>query len=346
MTDPITLIRPSVLALQPYSSARDDFKGNAQVFLDANESPFNTGLNRYPDPWQRDLKARFSVMKGLPTDMMLLGNGSDEVIDLLFRVFCEPGVHNAVVLPPTYGMYAVSAAINQVPIRQVPLDDAFQPDVAAIEAAVDVNTRLVFVCSPNNPTGNLIPLETIAALCALPVMVVVDEAYVDFADAGSALTLMSDYSNLVVMQTLSKAWGLAAIRLGMCFAQPAVIAVMNKVKPPYNVNALTQQVALRALDNEEQMMSWVAAIKAQREVLPSVLETLPVVDTVFPSDANFLLVRFHGDATALYHRLTEHGIVVRDRSSQPGCSGCLRITIGTMEENLKLIEVLRLIVMS
>lgn len=340
--NPIDFVRPSIRALKPYSSARDDFKGAAEVYLDANESPYNTGLNRYPDPWQKELKKAIQNIKGVPQDMMLLGNGSDEVIDLLFRTFCEPGMDGCIVMPPTYGMYEVSADINQVAVQKVLLNEDFSLDIEAVKAAVTKNTKLVFVCSPNNPSGNLIPHDLVLELSTLPCMVVVDEAYIDFTEASSAITLISDHPNIVVLQTFSKAWGLAGVRLGVCYAHADIVAIMNKVKPPYNINLLTQQVSLRAIENEQQMMAWVAAIKTQRDVLPSILEALPIVEKVFPSDANFLLVKFNEDPKRIYEFLASLGIVVRDRSSQPRCQGCLRITIGTMEENLKLVDMLQL----
>jgi histidinol-phosphate aminotransferase len=341
MTIPKMLAREQIKNLKAYSSARDEFKGAANVFLDANESPFNTGLNRYPDPHQHQVKSVLCNMYSVPEDMMLLGNGSDEVIDLIFRVFCTPGQNRCIVLPPTYGMYSVSAAINDVAVDEVYLNDNFEPDIEAISTAVTSQTKLLFICSPNNPTGNDIPLQTIKELCKLPVMLVVDEAYIDFSDAASAITLLSDYENLIVTRTFSKAWGLAAVRMGICFAHPDTISLMKKVKPPYNINGLTQQVVLRALQNEDQMMSWVAAVKAQRSVLPDILRTIPFVDCVYRSDANFILVKFNINAQEVYQYLISNGIVVRDRSMQPGCQNCLRITIGTMEENLKLVEKLR-----
>jgi histidinol-phosphate aminotransferase len=340
--DPISLARPSVVALKPYSSARDEFTGTADVYLDANESPFNTGLNRYPDPYQKTLKAAIRRIKGVPETMMLLGNGSDEVIDLLFRVFCEPGKDQCLIMPPTYGMYQVSADINQVEVIKVLLNEDFSVNLSEVQSAITPQTKLVFVCSPNNPSGNLIDGDTLLQLAKLPCIVVVDEAYIDFADASSAITLISDHPNVVVMQTLSKAWGLAGIRLGLCFAHESIISLMNKVKPPYNINDLSQQVAQRAIENEAQMMSWVAAIKTQREVLKGILEALPVVEKVYPTDANFFLVKFNEDPKKIYEFLAGVGIVVRDRSTQPRCAGCLRITIGTMEENLKLVDMLQL----
>lgn len=335
------LARPNVLALEPYSSARDEFQGEANICLDANESPFNTGLNRYPDPYQKELKKAIATMQNVPMERIILGNGSDELIDLLFRAFCVPGIHNCIICPPTYGMYAVSAGINDVPIQWVPQLDGFALDMNGIRNAVNQDTRIIFLCSPNNPTGKRVPNEQIKELLTLPVLVVVDEAYIDFANELGGMAMLEAHRNLLVMQTFSKAWGLAAVRLGAAYGDEEVISLLTKIKPPYNVNELTQQVALRAIANKDQYLSWVAAITGQRDVLKNILETLPVVDEVFESEANFFLVRMTHDAGRVYHYLQQKGIVVRNRSTQHLCDNCLRITIGTMEENLELVEALR-----
>ena len=335
------LARASVLKMKPYSSARDEFKGKADVFLDANESPFNTGLNRYPDPLQWDLKKKLAEVKGVPVENIFLGNGSDEPIDLLFRVFCEPGEHHVVVPVPTYGMYKVSAEINNVACREVLLSKKFQPQVQEILKQTDKNARLLFLCSPNNPTGNLFDTVLIEELLGtFKGIVVIDEAYIDFSDKPSWIARLKEFPNLVILQTLSKAWGLAGIRLGMCFASEEIIGLLNKIKPPYNINLITQRVALEALSNPEQKESWVTAVLAQREVLESVLDTFPVIEEVYPTDANFILVKVK-NARETYQFLTERGIVVRDRSNQPLCENCLRISVGTLEENVKLLEALK-----
>lgn len=333
-----TLVRRNVRDLKPYSSARDDFQGVAQVYLDANENPNPSAYNRYPDPFQRELKKRIGLIKGVDPKNIFLGNGSDEPIDLLFRAFCEPGIDNVVIPQPTYGMYAVSANINNVKIKPSLLTENFDLDVNSILNAVDSNSKLLFLCSPNNPSGNLLSRQKVVDLLKVfSGLVILDEAYIDFAGTESYTTMVQEYQNLVVLQTLSKAWGLAAIRLGMCFANEGVIDILNKIKPPYNISILTQQVALAQLDHEARKNQWVAEIVRERNKISAALATLPVVLHVFPSDANFLLVKVR-NAKEVYQKLIRAGIVVRDRSLVILCDDCLRITIGTPEENQKLLS--------
>lgn len=338
-----TIIRTNVRTLTPYSSARDEYAsdGSAMVFLDANENPFDNGVNRYPDPQQRALKSVLAEMKGIRTENILLGNGSDEVLDLLFRAFCEPGEDNVITLPPTYGMYQVLSAINCVENKKVLLTSDFQPDVKAILNTIDVNSKILFICSPNNPTGNSISSEHVIRLLEeFNGLVVIDEAYVDFSPNESWATRLSDYPNLVVTQTLSKAYGMAGIRLGICIASPEIITVLNKIKPPYNVNELTQSHALKALSNTPLIQSVIAEIKQQKKLLEKVLPKIWYIRKIYYSDANFLLVKVD-NAEKRYVQLLEMGVVVRNRSSQPLCENTLRLTIGTPEENIKLVTALK-----
>ncbi|WP_236262956.1 histidinol-phosphate transaminase [Aggregatimonas sangjinii] len=337
------IIRENIKGLKPYSSARDEYvsNGSGMVYMDANENPFENGVNRYPDPQQRTLKGLLAKQKEVSTENILLGNGSDEVLDLLFRAFCEPKEDNIITLPPTYGMYGVLAGLNGVENRELLLNKDFQPDVEAILNAVDFNSKLLFICSPNNPTGNSISNEHITALLReFNGLVIVDEAYIDFCDASSWVSKLAEFPNLVVTQTFSKAYGMAGIRLGICVAAKEIIAVLNKIKPPYNVNELTQQKALERLSYGLRIISEVSEIKEQKGLVAQVLSSIPFVQEVYPSDANFLLVRVD-DADLRYTQLLEKGIVVRNRSSQPLCKNTLRITIGTPEENIKLIGVLK-----
>lgn len=338
-----TLVRQNVRDLKPYSSARDDFQGVAQVYLDANENPNPSAYNRYPDPLQRELKKRIGLIKGVDPKNIFLGNGSDEPIDLLFRAFCEPGIDNVVIPQPTYGMYAVSANINNVKIKSSLLTEDFDLDVNAILTTIDSNSKLLFLCSPNNPSGNLLSRQKVIDLLKVfSGLVILDEAYIDFAGTESYATMLQEYHNLVVLQTLSKAWGLAAIRLGMCFAHEGVIDILNKIKPPYNISILTQQVALAQLDHEPRKNQWVTEIVRERNQISAALAALPVVLHVLPSDANFLLVKVR-NAKEVYQKLIHKCIVVRDRSSVILCDDCLRITIGTPEENQKLLSALNAI---
>jgi len=339
------LVRENIKNLKPYSTARDEFKGQASVFLDANEnsygSPLPANYNRYPDPLQLDLKDAISKIKGVPIENTFLGNGSDEAIDLLFRAFCNPGKDNVIVLPPTYGMYEVSANINDVEIRKVSLLPNFQLDMEKIAETIDKNTKLIFICSPNNPTGNSINREDIETILAnFKGIVVVDEAYINYARQKTFIQELTEYANLVVLQTFSKAWGLAALRLGMAFSSRKVIDVLNKIKPPYNINQATQDLAFEALKNIAQVNDWIKESVAERDRLSTDLNTLDIVKKVYPSDANFILVEVT-DATQIYDSLVDEGIIVRDRSKVTLCEGCLRITVGTREENDKLLSILK-----
>jgi len=338
------LVRENIKNLRPYSTARDEFKGQASVFLDANEnsygSPLPANYNRYPDPLQLDLKDAISKIKGVPIENTFLGNGSDEAIDLLFRAFCNPGKDNVIVLPPTYGMYEVSANINDVEIRKVSLLPNFQLDMEKIAETIDQNTKLIFICSPNNPTGNSINREDIETILAnFNGIVVVDEAYINYARQKTFIQELTEYANLVVLQTFSKAWGLAALRLGMAFSSTKVIDILNKIKPPYNINQATQDLAFEALKNISQVNDWIKESVAERDRLSRALGTLNIVKKVYPSDANFILTEVT-DALKIYDTLVEQGIIVRDRSKVTLCEGCLRITVGTKEENDKLLTVL------
>lgn len=334
------LLRENIRRLRPYSSARSEFKGAARIFLDANENPFDNGLNRYPDPLQRELKARIAALRGVQPQQVFLGNGSDEAIDLLVRMFCEPGHDHILTMPPTYGMYQVCADICGVDVVSVPLTVDFQPDVDAVLAKANERSKLLYVCSPNNPTGNAFDTPVLEQLLrGFPGLVVVDEAYGDFSAKPGALPLISQYDNLVVLQTFSKAWGMAGIRLGMAFAQAPIIEWLNKVKPPYNINQLTQQAALQALQTPERWAEQVQILLAEREKLTGALVSLPFVEQVFPSDANFILTKVN-EPNALYRHLVSAGIIVRNRSGVILCEGCLRITVGTPEENRQLLDAL------
>lgn len=335
------LVRPNIRKLVPYSSARSEFKGKAEVFLDANENPFETGLNRYPDPLQWKLKAAISQLKGVPAEQIFLGNGSDEAIDLVVRIFCEPRQDHILILPPTYGMYQVSADIADVGIRSISLTPDFQPDVDGILAAADEHSKILFICSPNNPTGNDVELERIRSLCAqFKGIVVVDEAYIDFSQQASCTALLSEFPNLVVLQTFSKAWGMAGIRLGMAFASTEIIQLFNKVKPPYNINQLTQQIALEALEtSQDDYQQLLSTLLSERERLIKGLGELNFVEKIFPSDANFILVKMD-DPNGTYQYLVEEGIIVRNRNSVHLCAGSLRITVGRPEENDALLTAL------
>ncbi|NUM49849.1 MAG: histidinol-phosphate transaminase [Flavobacteriales bacterium] len=341
MFDLNNIIRENIKKMVPYSTARDEYKGSEGVFLDANESPFNTGLNRYPDPHHTELKIICSQLKKVQPENILFGNGSDEIIDLIYRVFCEPGLHNAIILPPAYGMYKVAAQLNNVGVKEVCLNENFQPDAEKIFAEINENTRIVFFCSPNNPSGNIINKEVIkTVLKKFNGIVVVDEAYIDFCEEHTWLKELNNYPNLIIIQTFSKAWGMAGIRLGAMFASASVVEVLHKIKPPYNINILTQRVALQALQNKNQKETWVKAIVSQKVIMQKVLETLPFTEKVYPSDANFLLVKFL-DSEKIFTYLLEQKIIVRNRSNVQLCSGCLRISVGTMDENLKLLEALK-----
>lgn len=338
-TDKDLYIRPNIAQLEPYSTARDEYKGgDISVWLDANESPYDNGVNRYPDPHQKALKQQIAKMKGVSANQLFIGNGSDEAIDLCFRIFCEPGLDNVVSISPTYGMYSVAAAINNISVREVPLSsDDFSLSVEAMLAAADEHTRLMWICSPNNPTGHAFPqsqLETLAE--QFQGVLVVDEAYADFSSEKSMLSVIDKHPNMIVLQTLSKAWGMAGLRLGLAFASPRIAELFARVKYPYNVNAPTQQDVINRLQTEPHD-AHVAEVIAQREWLAQQLHMLPCVKRVYPSDANFLLVKVT-NPDVLYTRLVSRGIIVRNRNRVKGCEGCLRITVGTPEQNREVVE--------
>lgn len=340
-----TLVRENIRNMRPYSSARHEFTGAASIFLDANEnafgSPLDENYNRYPDPLQLRLKEKISTIKGIPPKNIFLGNGSDEAIDLLFRIFCEPGRDNVILLPPTYGMYEVCAEMNAVQIKKVPLTPAYQLDLDAIGGAIDPFTKLIFICSPNNPTGNSMDRSDIEILLNnFDGLVVIDEAYINYARQKTFIPELTEYPNLVILQTLSKAWGLAGLRLGMAFAGEPVIHFMNKVKYPYNISTANQELAIEALENLSTVNDWIQIIVEQREWLTEELLKLSFTRTVHPSDANFILVQLN-DARNIYEYLISQGIIVRDRSRVILCDDCLRITIGTPGENILLLETLK-----
>jgi histidinol-phosphate aminotransferase len=346
MFDVNNLVRTHILTLKPYSSARDEYTGAEGVFLDANENPFGSALahqnyNRYPDPYQRKVKQKLAKIKNCKPEQIFLGNGSDEPIDLLFRAFCEPKQDNVILMPPTYGMYEVSADLNIVTTKKVNLTTDFQIDSSEVLKAIDPHTKLIFVCSPNNPSANHLKKASIRMLLSnFNGLVVVDEAYIDFAQTSSWVEELLDFPNLVVLQTFSKAWGLAALRLGMAFASPEIIKILNKIKPPYNINEATQELALQALDHVAHKDEMVKAILAEREHLVRELPQIPCVVKVYPSDANFVLVKTV-DAKKIYNYLTDRQVIVRDRSKVTLCEDCLRITVGTADENQQLVAQLR-----
>ena len=333
-------IRKNIKGLKPYASARDEFSGEADIYLDANENPFQNGKNRYPDPHQRLLRKTIAEIKGVDPTMIFTGNGSDEVIDLLMRMFCNPGVDNIITLPPTYGMYSVSAGINDVEVREVPLTTFFQPDVDAILAKADEKSKLLFICSPNNPTANLVNREIVIALLnRFEGLVVIDEAYIDFCPSASFTGFINEYSNLFIMQTLSKAWGLAGVRIGIGIGQPDLIQVLDNIKPPYNISVLNATAAIEALTDSKPMIEKVDILLAERVWLTNALHELKSVEKIYDSDANFVLVKIQ-NADQVYRKLIEQKIVVRNRSSVILCEQCLRITVGIPEENRKLIKAL------
>ena len=338
------LVRENVKSLQPYSSARDEYKeivSNKMIFLDANENPFENGVNRYPDPQQNSVKELLSKIKNIDSKNILLGNGSDEVLDLIFRAFCEPNKDNIITLPPTYGMYAVLANINAIENRKRVLSNTFQPKVNQILEAADANSKIVFLCSPNNPTGNSFSEDTVKELLEkFNGLVVIDEAYIDFSEQESWLKRLKQFPNLIITQTLSKAYGLAGIRLGVCYASEAIIAVLNKIKPPYNINELTQDSAIKRLLKVGEVKQEVINIIKERDLLLNELKEVSFVSEIYPTDCNFVLVKVD-DATKRYNQLIEKGIVTRNRTNQPLCENCLRFTIGTKKENKKLIEALK-----
>lgn len=338
-----SLVRENVRNIKPYSSARDEYQstGNSMIFLDANENPFETDVNRYPDPQQRSLKLELAAMKGVNSKNILLGNGSDEVLDLLFRAFCEPGKDNVITLPPTYGMYKVLAGINNVENREVLLTSNYEPNVMEILERVDKKTKMIFLCSPNNPTGNSFSEKNILEILNnFSGLVIVDEAYIDFSAKESWIKKLENFPNLVITQTLSKAYGLAGIRLGICYASAEIIAVLNKIKPPYNVNELTQQRAIERLGDKKAFISEVSDILKEREQLLKALVEVKFIEKIYGTDANFVLVKVD-DAGKRYNQLLDKGIVIRNRTKEPLCENTLRITIGTAKENKELLEALQ-----
>ncbi|WP_300729650.1 histidinol-phosphate transaminase [uncultured Bacteroides sp.] len=336
------LTRPNIWALKPYSSARDEYNGvEASVFLDANENPYNQPNNRYPDPLQKELKAMIAPVKKVRPEQIFLGNGSDEAIDLMFRAFCCPGKDNVVAIDPTYGMYQVCADVNDVEYRKVLLDENFQFQADKLLEAADENTKLMFLCSPNNPTGNNLCRKEIEKLIKeFQGIVIVDEAYADFSDEPSLLAELDEHPNLVVFQTFSKAWGCAAIRLGMAFASPEIIGILSKIKYPYNVNRLTQQEAIHMMQKHYEVERWIKSVLEERERLIEEFQNLPCCKHIFPTDANFFLTRVT-DAKRIYDYLVSKGIIVRNRSNVTLCKDCLRITIGTRPENDTLLQALK-----
>ena len=336
------LVRPNILRLTPYSCARNEFNGmNAHVFLDANENPYNANLNRYPDPLQEDLKKEIAKVKGVPAENIFLGNGSDEAIDLIYRIFCEPRVDNVVAIAPTYGMYEVCADINDVEYRPVLLNEDFQLDADKLLEACDAHTKVIWICSPNNPTGNLLERKQIEkVLTTFQGIVVIDEAYSDFAQEHPFRYELANYPNLVVLNTFSKAWACAAIRLGMAFASNDIISLFNKVKYPYNVNLLTQEKAIEILHSPAKIQQWLSIITTERAHLLPAIGELPICQHIYPTDSNFFLVRVT-DADDIYRYLVERGIIVRNRNRVALCGNCLRITVGTPQENCELLSALR-----
>ncbi|RAV98651.1 histidinol-phosphate transaminase [Pseudochryseolinea flava] len=335
------LVRKNILTMKPYSSARDEFKGEAEVFLDANENPYNSAFNRYPDPLQWEVKTKLAKLKGIDPTQIFLGNGSDEAIDVLIRAFCEPNRDAILITEPTYGMYAVCADVNAVTIQKVLLTADYDLDLESLFKQVNDQTKIIFLCSPNNPTANLLTREKIKTVLAqFNGLVVIDEAYIDFTSSESFAAELSNYENLVILQTFSKAWGLAGLRLGMCFASPAIIGILNKVKYPYNINLATQAHALEALKDVQKKDAMVAEITSERDALIEALPSVKMVQKVYPSDANFILIKVD-DANGTYQKLTDQKIIVRNRSSVALCLNCLRITVGTPEENKRLLQALK-----
>lgn len=340
-----TLVRANIAGLTPYSSARDEFSGEAKVFLDANEnslgSPLKKWYNRYPDPHQKAIKQKLAQIKGIAVEHIFLGNGSDECIDLLYRCFCNPGKDNVIICPPTYGMYEVSANINDVEVKKVSLLPNFELDLSGIEDAIDNQTKLIWICSPNNPTGNSLKrLDIESLLNNFKGLVIVDEAYINFSKQKSFVQELTEYPNLVVLQTLSKAWGLAGLRLGMAFASTAIIEILNRVKPPYNINQATQELVLTALEEVGQVNDMIRLLVDMRDALAEVFASMPTVERVYPSDANFILVKVK-DARAVYEFLLSKGIVLRDRSNVQLCGDCLRITVGSEQDNTLLVDAMQ-----
>jgi histidinol-phosphate aminotransferase len=341
MFDINNITRKNIKNLKPYSSARDEFKGTEGVFLDANENPFNTPYNRYPDPLQWKVKEKLASIKGVEPSQIFLGNGSDEAIDVLMRAFCEPGADNIVSIDPSYGMYEVCADINDIEFRKVRLKDGFVPDIAALKSNTDAKTKLIFLCSPNNPTSNSFDTGEMLSLAEnFNGLLVVDEAYIDFSSQPSLLNALPQYPNLVVLQTFSKAWGMAGLRMGMAFADERIIKIFNKIKYPYNINAVTQKLVFEALNETEEKNLWVKTIISERKNLTDKLKTLKFVQKIYPSDANFILVQMK-DARKIFDYLINGKIITRDRSKVTMCEDCIRVTIGKAEENAALLDALK-----
>lgn len=339
------IIRPNVKSMKPYSSARDEFKENTKkmVFLDANENPYENGVNRYPDTQQKDVKSILAELRGVNSNQILIGNGSDEVLDLIFRAFCNPEKDNIITLPPTYGMYEVLANLNAVQIREVLLTEDFEPDVDKIITAIDENTKLIFICSPNNPTGNSFDNTKIQYLLEnFNGLVVIDEAYIDFSKQPSWLERLEQYPNLIITQTLSKAIGLAGIRMGILYASEEIVSVLNKIKPPYNINILSQLKAVEVLQNQVEVNNKIFRLKENRESLLKELLQVKYIQNIYPTDSNFVLIKVD-NANLRYNQLVEKGIVVRNRTTQPLCENCIRISVGTEEENIILFKALKAI---
>ncbi|NVK52147.1 MAG: histidinol-phosphate transaminase [Flavobacteriaceae bacterium] len=339
----LELVRDNIKNIQPYSSARDEYteSTSSMVFLDANENPFENGVNRYPDPQQKTVKLKLSEIKNIPVENILLGNGSDEVLDLIFRVFCEPNKDEIIILPPTYGMYKVLANINAIGIKEIRLTNAFQPKTQTILLGATETSKILFLCSPNNPTGNNFDNDSVEKLLkSFNGIVVIDEAYIDFSEQESWLNRLEEFPNLIITQTLSKAFGLAGIRLGICYASKEIIQVLNSIKPPYNVNELTQERALTQLNTIERVNNQIKELKTQKNRLISELKNIDFIEKIYPSDANFLLIKVD-DANKRYAQLVANGIVIRNRTNQPNCKNCLRISIGTKLENDLLIKTLQ-----
>lgn len=335
------LVRPNIWSLKPYTCARNEYTGEARAWLDANENSRIDGYNRYPDPLQTEVKKRLAALRGVSADRIFLGVGSDECIDIAYRVFCRPGVDNVVAIDPTYGMYEVCADINDVEYRPVSLGEGYSLDVDALLAATDANTKIIWICSPNNPTGNAFPLEQLKEVCSrFDGITVIDEAYIDFSDKGSMVAMLDEFPRLIVMQTFSKAWASAAIRLGIAYASREIVDIYNKVKYPYNINELTQRQALSVLDNRQQVETTAAELVAARNALAAQLATIPAVKEIYPSDANFLLLKVD-DADALYAFLRDEGVIVRNRNRVHMCHGCIRVTVGNDEEDRIFIQKLR-----
>lgn len=334
----LSLLRKNIASLAPYSTARDEYQGDLGVYLDANENPYDNGYNRYPDPYQKQLKERIAQIKGVAVDRIFVGNGSDEPIDLAFRVFCDPGIDNVVSIAPTYGMYKVASAINNVECREVQLNEDFSLDTDRLLAATDAHTKLLFICSPNNPTANSFPEQQIVTVVKeFKGIVVLDEAYIDFSSSAGLLARLDEFPNLIILQTLSKAWAMAGLRLGLAFADARIVDVFTRVKYPYNINVVTQRIVLEQLDRD--ISEQLAELSEQRAYVVDGLRKCSVIKKVYPSDANFVLVKVN-EPRAIYNLLIDNGIIVRDRSRIRGCEGCLRITVGTPQENKKMLEVM------